>query len=381
MSALPAWVGSAPVQELMNALVDRLDSAQTRGSANAQTVSLSKTLWPSFYSQPFESDREALWQQARELAKLGLIALTPERAARATVGYDMSPRIGMPNPARLRAAVGRLERVKSAGELWREAVHAHLEGDDSAKKVVSGYCIDIEGHSPVGIVQRINELHSEAKTPGLLLREVSSRLFWGMSKVLDERERLVAAVLGLDECPFPASPIQLQVNLPKGQAAGVLFVENAMSFEKAARSTSLEYRGLALVFASGFKASARRLRSAEGASLFYSRRGCMATAEVADFEQWLFQGNQMPVYFWGDLDWSGMRILTTLRASFGDVEAWQPGYEPMRERLLAGGGHRPEAADKRGQRPVVATGCRYADVQLVPLLDTLGFVDQELFSF
>ena len=381
MNVLPAWVDSAPVQELLNALVDRLDSAQARGSANAQTVSLSKTLWPSFYSQPFESDREALWQQARELAKIGLIALTPERAARATIGYDMSPKIGMPDPARLRAAVGRLERVKSPGEIWREAVHAHLAGDESAKKVVSGYYIDIEGHTPVSIVQRINELHSEAKTPGLLLREVSSRLFWGMSKVLDERERLVAAVLGLDECPFPASPIQLQVKLPQGQAAGVLFVENAMSFEKAARSTSLEYRGLALVFASGFKASATRLRSVEGASLFYSRRGCMAPVEVADFEQWLFNGNQMPVYFWGDLDWSGMRILSTLRASFGGVEAWQPGYEPMRERLLAGGGHRPEAADKRGQRPIAATGCHYADAQLVPLIDKLGFVDQEHFNF
>lgn len=381
MNALPAWVGSAPVQELLNALVDRLDSAQTRGSANAQTAILSKTLWPSFYSQPFESDREALWHQARELAKLGLIALTPERAAHATAGYDMSPRIGMPDPARMRAAVGRLERVKSAGELWREAVHAHLEGDDSAKKVVSGYYIDLEGHSPASIVQRINELHREARTPGLLLREVSSRLFWGMSKILDERERLVAAVLGLDDCPFPASPIQLQVKLPQGQAVGVLFVENAMSFEKAARSTSLEYRGLALVFASGFKASATRLRSAEGASLFYSRRGCMAPAEVAAFEQWLFQCNQLPVWFWGDLDWSGMRILTTLRASFGDVEAWQPGYEPMRKCLVAGGGHRPEAADKRGQRPIVSTGCSYADGQLLPLIDRLGFVDQELFNF
>ena len=86
------------------------------------------------------------------------------------------------------------------------------------------------------------------------------------------------------------------------------------------------------------------------------------------------------VYLWGDLDWEGMRILATLRASFGDVEAWQPGYDPMRERLLAGGGHRPEAADKRGQRSIAATGCHYADAQLVPLLDTFGFVDQELFS-
>ena len=75
MSGLPAWVDSTPIQELLNALVDRLDSAQARGSVSVQTVPLSKTLWRSFYDQPFESDREALWNQARELAKLGLIAL------------------------------------------------------------------------------------------------------------------------------------------------------------------------------------------------------------------------------------------------------------------------------------------------------------------
>jgi len=87
------------------------------------------------------------------------------------------------------------------------------------------------------------------------------------------------------------------------------------------------------------------------------------------------------VYFWGDLDWAGMRILATLRESFGHVTAWQPGYEPMRDYLLNGRGHQPEAADKQGQRPTAATGCSYADAQLLPLLDSLGFVDQELFSF
>jgi hypothetical protein len=381
MSQLPAWAGSAPVQELLNALVDRLDSAQARGSAKTQTVALTKSLWPSFYAARFESDREALWQQVRELANLGLIVLTPQQAARAATGYDMLPRIGPADAAGLRAAVGRPERMKTAGEVWREAVYAHLQGDDSTKKVVSGYCIELEGHTPASIVHRLNELQREARTPGLLLREVSARLFWGMSKVLDDRERLVAAVLGVDECPFPASPIQLQATLPRGQAAGILFIENAMTFEKATRSTAPQYGSLALVFASGFKASAKRLRNPEGASLFYSRRGCMEPGEVAAFEHWLFQGKAMPVYFWGDLDWSGMRILATLRDTFGDIAAWQPGYGPMREHLVAGGGHRPEAAEKRGQQPLAATGCAYADGQLVPLLDSLGFVDQELFNF
>lgn len=62
------------------------------------------------------------------------------------------------------------------------------------------------------------------------------------------------------------------------------------------------------------------------------------------------------------------------------LEAWQPGYAPMLKALLDGQGHSPEAADKKGQRSISTTGCRYADSQLVPALRAHGkYVDQELF--
>jgi hypothetical protein len=381
MMATPPWLGSPAIQELLHGLVDRLDGAEVRGSARAQSVALSKVTWPTLYSQTYESDREALWEQARELHRLGFIAITPEKAAKSASGYDTSPRIGVADATRVRAAVSRLQRSKSASELWREAVNAHLQAPDEAKKAVSGsFPVELEGHSPEAIVCRLNQLSDPANS-GMLLREVSSRLFWGMSKVLDNRQTLVAAVLGVDECPFAESPIQLQVLLPAGDLGGVLFIENLMSFEKATRSKADVYRGLALVYASGFKASAKRLRSAEGVSLFYARRGTLAQAQTAAFENWLFQvGAELPVSFWGDLDWSGMRILSTLRDTFGSVAAWEPGYAPMRVHLLAGQGHQPEAAEKSGQRPLASTGCAYADTQLLPFLATHGFVDQELFN-
>lgn len=52
----------------------------------------------------------------------------------------------------------------------------------------------------------------------------------------------------------------------------------------------------------------------------------------------------------------------------------------MLKALLDAQGHSPEAADKKGQRSVSTTGCRYADSQLVPALRAHGnYVDQELF--
>ena len=188
----------------------------------------------------------------------------------------------------------------------------------------------------------------------------------------------VAALLDVDECPFPESPIQLQVHLPPAGYRGVLFIENLMSFEQAVRPASAAFEGLALVYASGFKGSAQRLRSPGGCSLFYSSKGALGGDLRVAFEAWLFGKGTTPAFFWGDLDWAGMRILAAMRGSFAGLTAWEPGYALMLVALGEGRGHSPEAAEKQGQKAVAATGCGYADGQLVPALQTTGrFVDQE----
>ena len=147
-----------------------------------------------------------------------------------------------------------------------------------------------------------------------------------MSEVLDNRTGLVAALLGADEYPFSKSPIQLQVYLPPGGFSGVLFIENQMSFEQAARSVNPAFAKLALVYASGFKGSAARLRNPDTVSLYFSHKGELGGDRADYFSSWLFAKNiAIPVCFWGDLDWSGRRILAALRNNFPEMQAWQPG--------------------------------------------------------
>eukprot|EP01030_Chromulinospumella_sphaerica_P002435 gene2435-2386_t len=240
----------------------------------------------------------------------------------------------------VRKATGRMARQKTALERWREALSLHLDATDEVKKVAGDYCIDMPDREMAEVVERLNGLRALADTH-MLLREVSAKLFWGMSKVLDNRTGLVAALLGVEECPFSESPVQLQVYLPIGGFSGVLFVENLMSFEQAMRSKGQAFSKLALVYASGFKGSAARLRTPEAVSL----------------------------------------ILAAMRNNFPVMQAWEPGYQPMLQSLLAGQGHSPEASDKKGQRPMVAFGCPYADAHLVPALTAHGrFVDQEQFT-
>ncbi len=371
---------SREVLNFMGRLVDRLDAAELRGASKAQSVPLNNKTWPELVDARFESDKESLWAEVCQLHNLGWIRVAPEAAVRSTSGYALNARVSVLDPFLVRAAVGRAERVKSSSERWREAVNMYLEGPLDAKQVVGAYCIEIAGRSMVEVVQRLNDLHRFKDQP-LLLREVSARLFWGMSKVLDGRQRLVTTVLGQHECPFPESPIQLLVQLPVGELRGVLFIENQMSFEQAARSESARLDGVALAYASGFKGSAQRLRSAWGASVYYSPRGAVSSEYRRAFESWLYtKAEDLPAYFWGDLDWSGMGILRAMRISFPNLQAWQSGYSPMHESLMNGQGHAPDEADKQGQVAIATTGCAYADATLIPALQSTGrFVDQELF--
>jgi len=377
----PLWLSSEAVGNLLNLLVDRLDSADHRGSSRTQSVSLTEKTWPALYRSPFESHKEELWEHVVEMCRWGWLQVKPDIAIRSQSGYASQPRITVVNEPAVREAVGRPQRLKSSNERWREAVEKHLQASVDVKQAVGEFCIDMPDRSMDEVVQRLNRLPELAERP-LLLREVSAQLFWGMSKVLDKRQALVAAVLGVDECPFSESPIQMQVFLPLGGLEAVLFIENQMSFEQAIRSTSGVFRRLALVFASGFKGSAQRLRTPQTVSVYYSQRGDLDSVGRKIFETWLGTlGDDLPVYFWGDLDWSGMRILRAMRASFPQLRAWEPGYVRMRDTLLQGAGHSPEAADKKGQMPVLDTGCSYADAQLIPALQAKGkFLDQELFA-
>ncbi|QEI06720.1 hypothetical protein FXN63_13435 [Pigmentiphaga aceris] len=382
MSDQPWWLDTSEVQALLLNLVAHLEKAELRGSARAQSVALNDKTWPALYRADRESRKEELWAHFRDMCRRGWLSVTPASAATKVSGYDLKPRVVVLDENQLRVAAKRPFRVKSSAEKWKDAVERILDTSDAGKAVAAGYCIDIPERSTDDIVQRLNLLHAIAAEQ-LLLREVSAKLFWGMSKVLDKRQALVAAVLGEEECPFPASPVQLQVYLPSNYSE-VLFIENQVTFERALRSHSPSFSRLALVYASGFKGSAKRLRSLDTCSLFYSQFGTKDTPVSDRFENWLLtstSADAAPTWFWGDLDYAGMRILAAMRASFPQIQSWKAGYAPMLRHLEEGHGHHPEAADKTGQKRIQHTGCAYADQVLLPAIDKAQkFVDQEAFN-
>lgn len=374
----PLWLSSSAVHQLLGSVVDKLDAADAQGKALSRAIRLDIKTFPALFGADFEADKERFWEYLEQMAAWGWFRIRHDRMQRGQAKYECNPRIEVLNETAVRASVGRPTRVPSANEVWRDAVYSGLNAPEAVREDVARSRIDIPGRSSAEIVARLNLL-SNVKDEPLLLREASARLFWGLSKVLDTRSSLVAALLGADECPFPEMPVQLQVFLPTAGFQGVLFIENQATFEQATRDSSGRFADLALVFASGFKGSAKRLRSDGGASVYFAANGTLNGPDTTKFLSWLQGATTLPSWFWGDLDYSGMQILASLRASFQHLDAWEPGYAPMLVALCNGHGHEPESAGKQLQRPVCATGSQYADEHLIPTLVRTGrCVDQEL---
>lgn len=208
-------------------------------------------------------------------------------------------------------------------------------------------------------------------------RQLSARCFRADSKFLDadSQQTLVHLLFPNLSAKIVARPILLHVYLP-GRIREVLIVENQDTF------TELAVRRpphTALVFGMGYKTGAARVRQ-PGIPSFSLYGNSVEVERLALFEGW-WTGVSMenwPVFFWGDLDYSGLDIASTLKKSFSNLTCWRPGYAPMLEILASGGGHSPEQMGKSRQRMLSQTGCNYADAFLLPALEKhLRFVDQE----
>lgn len=213
----------------------------------------------------------------------------------------------------------------------------------------------------------------------MALREASARVFQGRSKLLENRDELLR-LLGARPGQFHEPPIQLLLAPPDdGSFSDVLFIENLVTFEHMADTRAPAWSHSLLVYAAGFRGSARRLRSRSGCRLYL--RAPSASTLLPAIEAWLFDGAEATIGFFGDLDFAGMQILASLREVFPNASAWQPGYRALAQLLVQGGGHRPDQASKAQQSDPGETGCIHADQELLPAMRQHGrFVDQETFD-
>jgi hypothetical protein len=365
----PAWLNDEPeIKALLAAVLDRFD--RQSGATRERAILLyAERHLPSLQNDNARADQ--LWELIRDLERGGVLAVDATKRR----GYD-SPWVG----AKLRFWPSSEDRLRewlqrpatpAVWAQWRASVAQAGALFADGGLALSARRIAIDGRTNEQVVAAFSKLAS-VREP-VTLRQMSAYAFWGDSKVLDDREDLVAA--SFPHLQVRERPIVVSVFLP-ATVEHVLFIENQDTYAMASLGRVAAAANHALVYMAGFRSTAQRIRRPEGVHLHFAGPGIELRAA---FERWWFDDTALGdrAYFWGDLDFAGMQILKVLRQRFGAVEAWLLGYEPMVNALREGRGRAAVFAQSTRQVDPLLTGCAYADAVLLPAIREHGFLDQE----
>ncbi len=336
---------------------------------------------PEFGPSRRAGEADEAWEALKAIEAEGLVRIDPLAEKHGYALYELGPvvRLVVDQAPRACELVGFVVERDPWAKEWAQACLAAdwLPGEVREQLAERPHRV---GERPPTVVLAHWRGLLDGRLEALYVREAAAAIFWGLSKALDERLDLVNLLrhsAGLT--PFLESPIQVSIHVIDGRlSAGVLFIENQTAFESAKRGRIPAAKGLDLVFSAGFKASASRLRDERTTSLYPSDSS--DRNELERFRAWLYTAQQdVPTYFWGDLDYAALWILKGLRSVFPGMTAWRPGYEFLVDQVRCGNGHLPaEDLHKGDQRPLDATGCAYADQVLLPAIFETGlFCDQE----
>lgn len=380
MRNLDTWLSHPGVRDIFTRLVNMTDALPVEERKRLVQFRITPKTVPMLWNPPEPGEDAYLWKLIRRLDQEGYVRLKLGKTVPGQAEYESKPMLAL-NPEReadIREIIGRPERPGADVERWRQALQVHAHRFPGSIEAMVKTPLSIHGVSVDVVMERLAQLPTLANEP-LFLREVSARIFFGLSKVLDGREDDIAVLLGLEHCPFPEKPVILHVHVPNpgpAHASSIVFIENETTYLAAFTGRYPFLADHILVYASGYKASASRLRHPLGRAVHSSTVSRMDN--VREFLAWLDGENDVPAFFWGDLDYAGIGILKALRGTFADLTAYTQGYAPMVEMLKRGEGHECAAGAKEGQVDPGETGCPYADTVLLPIIRESGlFVDQE----
>ena len=377
----PGTPAAVAVTEMAKLLVKRLRSRPEAERSRPLRVWIDEKTAPYVYAVTAEQGRRA-WAGIEALETRGLVRLSydAKRPASEPPMYR-HPRLEvLPGSLEGLATLAAIRLDAPFGEQLAQALAGYPAfGLPAAQAALLGCPTELAQFGLEDAVQRLMRLQELARThPDLYLREASAMLFDGLSKVLDGRTDFVTAITG-HLCPWRETPVPLIVAAPAQTLTEVVFVENLTTFERL-RRRSVEHPSVAFIYSAGWRGGASRARSDFGRSLFFDRP--FQATDYENFCRALDGASPVPeLFFFGDLDLSGMGILKTMRQTFPALTAWRPGYGKLLAVLQGGGGHLPALADKERQQDPGLTGCHYADTELLSALRSRGrFVDQEIIS-
>jgi hypothetical protein len=377
----PAYFQNSDIRSLFHWLLDRLDHLPRDQRTNALTRSVSAKNFPVLFRPEAPDDDMVLWGLLQRCARDGLIRIDATRTRRDPHLPPWAHRriiFRLEHEDNLRLWLNRPEYTE-AGSWWAALDkwgHAFQRADLVAKPVLM-----LPGKSPEEILSRLAVIPELVRERPLSAYQISARLFWGHSKVLKGREQWLRDLLGLPREAVVERMLPVEVTFPPGTPAGILMIENLDSYFSACNGNWQDCLDMIKIYTQGFRGAADRIRDPSCVRLHFADQPLPEGHHLAAFrEAWFLEAAFTgPVYFCGDLDWSGLAIFRSLKAVFPDLTPWKPGYERMLRAAEQGCCHTLEMADKTGQPPLDTSGDLWLDSHVLSFLKAKqSFVDQEI---
>lgn len=358
------------IRKVLNDVLNQLDKKPFSQRTNNINIAINEKNFKELYEPSEELNDEYLEKDIENLVKEGLFSFSKntksflpliERNVKLIFNKDFENKI--------REFYYRNKIV----DTWENAL-SKFNFDEELLEILKKSPIVIKTKSHLEVLEKF-EIWVKSNKKSNSIRQESARCFWGMSKVFDNKYELCKYFNLLDK------PILLQIHVKTKNAKDVLFIENLETFIACIESKNSVFDELILIFASGFKASAKRVRQKEGSKIFFSNTDLFDTKEKQEFLDWFYSNDneKREVYFWGDLDYSGISILNSLKDNFQNLKAWEKAYSLMVKKLELSEAHRPNMVDKQNQKTVTNSSCKYTNEELIPSLNKTNlFLDQEI---
>jgi len=361
------------IAKVCHTLLDKLDKQPISERSHNLSVQINAKQFPELFSPSTVDEDVRLEVKIQDLLLLGLfdIKQTKKKAHLPLSERDAKLIFNSEFEDKLRVFYNR-DRIQNT---WLEALHKVDVLDKKLLTFLQNNPLKVKHKSDDEVVAKLLEWIPNIKSNSA--RKESARCFWGLSKIFDNQEAY-KAYFELEDMP-----ISLLVYMQTPIVEEVLFIENKDTFYEVCDSGHAAFKNSVIIYASGYMASAKRIRQHRGSKMYLELNSKHTEESIAKFIAWFYKesSTDIPVYFWGDLDYEGMNILKALKVNFDNVDAWVKGYDMMLEEVKKSLGHTPEMAGKERQVLLNANilGCAYADKSVVPILDKEAlFIDQEI---
>lgn len=353
------------IRKVLNDILNQLDNKPFSQRTNNINISINEKNFKELYEPSEELNAEYLEKDIENLVKEGLFSFSKNtKSFLPLIQRNVKLVFNKNYEDKIRAFYKRKQIINT----WLEALGNINNLDDELLTFLKNNPIKIKGKTDKEVLERFSSWFDKPKKSNSL-REESARCFWGMSKVFETKEGL-NRFLNLD-----AMPVLLQVHAKSENSKDILFIENLETFYNCISSKNKIFENMILIYASGYKTSAKRVRKKIGSKMFFSYNSKFSDKSRDDFILWFYEENDsnLNTYFWGDLDYEGMNILSSLKKNFLNIKAWEPAYEKMFELVSDDFGHTPLMAGKEKQRGIIDDDCKYT----ILLNEKEIFLDQE----